>query len=70
VKLNGIHQLLPYGTDMNIQEDNVDTIKKNTETLSDASKKVGLEANMEKAKHLLLSHHQNAGQNHDIKIRH
>jgi hypothetical protein len=28
--------------------DNIDTIKKNTETLIDASKKVGLEVNTEK----------------------
>jgi hypothetical protein len=29
---------------------------------------VGLEVNTEKTKYMLLSHHQNAGQNHDIKI--
>jgi general stress protein 26 len=40
-------------------------IKKNTETLIDASKEVGLEVNTEKTKYMLLSHHQNAGQNHD-----
>jgi hypothetical protein len=43
-------------------------IKKNTETLIDASKEVGLERNVEKSKYLLLSCHQNAGQNHYIKI--
>jgi hypothetical protein len=48
--------------------DNIDTIKKNTETLIDASKEVGLEVNAEKTKYMLLSHHQNAGQNHNIKI--
>jgi hypothetical protein len=37
-------------------------------TLIDASKEVGLEANTEKTKYMLLSHHQDAGQNHDIKI--
>jgi hypothetical protein len=31
----------------------------------DASKEVGLEVNTEKTKYMLLSHHQNAGQNHD-----
>jgi hypothetical protein len=45
-----------------------DTIKKNTETLIDASKEVGLEVNAEKTKNMLLSRHQNAGQNHNIKI--
>jgi hypothetical protein len=41
---------------------------KNTETLIDASKEVGLEVNTEKNKYMLLSHHQNTGQNHDIKM--
>jgi hypothetical protein len=47
--------------------DNIDTIKKNTETLIDPSKEVGLEVHTRKIKYM-LSHHQNAGQNHDIKI--
>ncbi|PNF38167.1 hypothetical protein B7P43_G14229, partial [Cryptotermes secundus] len=44
--------------------DNVDTIKKSIET----SKQVDLEVKAEKTKYMLLSRHQNAGQNHDIKI--
>jgi hypothetical protein len=48
--------------------DNIDTIKKNTETLFEASKKVGLEINAEKTKYMLLSHHQDIGQNRDMKI--
>jgi peptide methionine sulfoxide reductase MsrB len=40
---------------------------KNTKTLTDASKEVGLEVNTEKTEYMLLSRHQNAGQNHDIK---
>jgi hypothetical protein len=43
--------------------DNIDTIKKNMETLIDASKEVGLETNVEKTKYRLLSRHQNVGQN-------
>jgi hypothetical protein len=43
-------------------------IKKSTETQPDASKEVGLEVNTEKTKYMLLSRHQNAGQNHDIEI--
>jgi hypothetical protein len=48
--------------------DNIDTIKKNAKTLSDASKEVGLEVNAEITKYMLLSHHQNAGQNHNIQV--
>jgi hypothetical protein len=48
--------------------DNIDTIQKNTETLTDASKEVGLEINVEKAKYMLLSRNQNAGQTRDIQI--
>jgi hypothetical protein len=37
LKLNGTHQLLAYGDDVNLLGDNIDTTKKNTETLIDAS---------------------------------
>jgi hypothetical protein len=40
----------------------------NTDTLIDASKAVGLEINVEKTKYMLLSHHQNTDQNHDINL--
>jgi hypothetical protein len=53
---------------MNLRGNNVDTVKKNTETLIDASKEVGLEINVEKTKYMLLSRHQNVGRNRDIKI--
>jgi hypothetical protein len=41
-------QLLVYAADVNLLEDNIDTISKNTGTLIDASKEVGLEVNLEK----------------------
>jgi hypothetical protein len=47
-KLNGTHQLLAYADDVNLLGDNVDTIKKNMETLTEASKEVGLEIHIEK----------------------
>jgi hypothetical protein len=66
--VNGKHQLLAYAEDVTLLGDNVETVKRNTETLIDASKEVGLEVNIKKTKCMLLSHHQNAGQNWDIKI--
>jgi hypothetical protein len=48
LKLNGTHQLLVYADDVNLLGDNIDTVQKNTETLTDASKEVGLEVNAEK----------------------
>jgi hypothetical protein len=49
--------------------DNIDITNKNTQTLIDASKEVGLEVNIEKTKYMLVSCDQSAGQNQDIKIR-
>jgi ribosomal protein S2 len=43
-------------------------MKEKTETLIDANTEVRLDVNPEKTKYMLLSHHQNAGQNHNIKI--
>jgi hypothetical protein len=43
-------------------------LKRNTQTLIDASKEVGLGVNTEDTKHIFLSHYQNAGQDQDTKI--
>jgi hypothetical protein len=42
LRLNGTHQLLVYAGDANLLADNINTIKKNTETLFNTSKEVGL----------------------------
>jgi hypothetical protein len=54
--------------DVNLLGDNIDTIKKNTDILIDVSKEVGLEINVKKTTYMLVSRHQNVGQNRDIKI--
>jgi sorting nexin-29 len=68
LKLNGAHQLLAYADDVNLLGDKIDAVKKNTGTVIDAGKEVGLEINAEKTKYVLLSRQQNVGQNRDIKI--
>jgi hypothetical protein len=37
LKLNGTHHLVVYAEDVNLLGDNIDAIKKNMETLIDAS---------------------------------
>jgi hypothetical protein len=46
LKLNGTHQLI-YADDVNLFGDNIDTIKKITETVIDAGKEDCLDVNRE-----------------------
>jgi ribosomal protein S2 len=69
LKLNGTLQLLVYADDVNLLGVNMDAIKKNTETLIDASKEVGLEVKAERNKYMLLPRHQNAGRNYEDYIK-
>jgi hypothetical protein len=46
----------------------MDTKNRNTKTLIDASKEIGIEINIEKTKYMLPFRHQNVDQNRDIKI--
>jgi hypothetical protein len=48
LKFNWTYKFATYAKDVIVLGDNVDTIKKNTETLIDASKEVGLEINVQK----------------------
>jgi hypothetical protein len=66
--LNGTHQIFVYADDVNLLGDSISTIKENSETLLEASRDVGLEINAEKTKYMIMSHHQNSGQNQKIRI--
>jgi hypothetical protein len=48
--------------------ENINIIKKNAETIFDASKEIGLEVNSEKTKYMLMSRHQTAGQSNYMRV--
>jgi len=67
LKLNGTHYLLVYVDDVNILGGGVHTVKENAEALIVASKKIGLEVNVDKTKYMVMFRDQNAGQSHNMK---
>jgi len=68
MKLNGTRQLLVCADDVNILEESVHTIKKNIETLVDASKENGLVVNADKTKYMIMFRDGNSEKCHRIKI--
>ena len=68
LKLNGTHQLLAYAIDVNILGGSAHTVKENAEALVVATKEIGLKANADKTKYMIMSRDQNAGQSYSMKI--
>jgi hypothetical protein len=68
LELNRTHQLLVYADGINLLGENINIVKKNAETLLDASKEIGLEVNSEKTKYMFMSYHQTAGQSNYIRV--
>jgi hypothetical protein len=64
LKLNRTRQLLVCAVYLNLLGDHINTTKKNTDALIDASRRVELESNTEKTKcPVLISPPHSAGQN-------
>jgi hypothetical protein len=66
LKLNGTHQLLAYADYVNILGGSIRKKKKNAEALVVAGKEIGLEANADKTKYMVMSRDQNAGRTHSM----
>jgi hypothetical protein len=61
LKLNGRHQLLDHGGNVNILGGSVHTTEKSTDALTVASKEIGQEVNADTTKYMAMSQDQNAG---------
>jgi preprotein translocase subunit YajC len=68
MKLNVTHQLLVYADDVNISGGSVGTVKKIADALVVATKKTGLEVNVEKTTYVIMSQDQNGRRSHRIDI--
>jgi hypothetical protein len=53
---------------VNLLGGNIETIKRNTGSLIDASKEVGPDVNLEKTKYMLASRYYNARKNRALKV--
>jgi hypothetical protein len=62
LKWNGSHQLLAYADNVKIVGENIDTRKKSTEAVLDASEEAGLGVNQEKTEYMVMSRSLKIGQ--------
>ena len=59
---------LAYADDVNILGGSIHTLKENAEALVAATREIGLEANADKTKYMVMSRDQNAGRIHSVRI--
>ena len=66
--MNGTHQVLAYGDDVNLIGDDNRTIERNADVLLNACKDIGLIVNTGKAKYMEIGHHRGVIANEHIRI--
>jgi hypothetical protein len=59
---------LVYADYDNLLGDRINTIKEDTESLLESSRDIVLEITAEKTKYMIMSRHQNSGQNRNMRI--
>jgi hypothetical protein len=62
-----MHQQLIYAND-NVLSDNINTMKKDTEALSEDSSETGLEVQIQRIRYTVMFRNQNSIQNHNLLI--
>jgi hypothetical protein len=66
LEINGTYHLLVYTGDVNVLEQNINAIMKNTETVWEVSREVGLEVNTERTEYMVVSRHPSVEQNRNL----